>query len=58
MGAITQLYAGTDPHLNNADTGAYFIPWARQGVPRKGTQDAEIANKLWEFLEGETSGKY
>jgi hypothetical protein len=58
LGALTQLYAGTSPDLTMADSGRYFIPWARPGVPRKGMQDVDLAMKLWDFLDKETSGKY
>ena|SRR5271154_5270546 len=58
MGAITQLYAGTSPELTKADSGKYFIPWARVAEPKKGVQDIALAEKLWEFLEKETAGKY
>jgi len=53
MGAITQLYAATNPELKLSDSGRYFIPWARVGTPRKGTQDLDLAMKLWDFLEEE-----
>jgi len=53
MGAITQLYAATSPDLKESDSGRYFIPWARSGIPRKGTQDLSLAMKLWDFLEND-----
>ena len=58
MGAITQLYAGTSPNLTKADSGKYFIPWAREAEPKKGMQDLALAEKLWDYLEKETTGKY
>lgn len=58
MGAITQLYAGTSPKLTRADNGKYFIPWAREAIPRKGVQDIALAEKLWAYLDKETVGKY
>ena len=58
MGAITQLYAGTSPNLTKADNGKYFIPWAREAKPKKGMQDVVLAEKLWDYLEKETAGKY
>jgi hypothetical protein len=58
LGALTQLYAGTCPDLSRKDNGKYFIPWARVGSPKKGTQDVQLALKLWDFLENETTGKY
>ena len=54
MGAITQLYVATSPELKMSDSGRYFIPWARAGTPKKGTQDLEVALKLWDFLEEAT----
>ena len=51
MGAISLLYAATSPELKRLDSGKYFIPWARPGTPKKGTQDVELATKLWDFLE-------
>jgi hypothetical protein len=54
MGAITQLYVATSPELKMSDSGRYFIPWARAGAPKNGTQDLEVALKLWDFLEEAT----
>lgn len=51
MGALTSLYAGTNPDLTREVSGAYFMPWARRGTPMKGTQDVNLAMKLWEFLD-------
>ena len=51
LGAITPLYAATNPELKREDSGRYFIPWARSATPRKGTQDIDLAMKLWAFLE-------
>lgn len=50
MGAITPMYAATSPELQRADSGSYFIPWARHGTPSQGTQDVDLAMKLWDFL--------
>jgi len=58
MGAITQLYAGTSPKITKADNGKYFIPWAREAAPGTGVQDRALADKLWDFLEKDTAGKY
>lgn len=58
MGAITQLYAATSPDLTKKDSGQYFIPWARKATPRPGTQDPVLADKLWDYLEKDTAGKY
>jgi retinol dehydrogenase 12 len=58
MGAINQLFAATSPTLTQKDNGKYFIPWAREAAPAKGVQDPALADKLWDFLEKETAGKY
>ena len=58
MGALTQLYAGTCPFLTKEDNGSYFIPWARKGKAKKGSQDVTLALKLWDYLEKEVKGKY
>ena len=52
MGALTQLYAGTMPETRDAG-GKWFIPWAREAKPHKPTEDAELAGKLWEWLDAE-----
>jgi len=57
MGAITGLYAATSPELKQGDSGRYFIPWARAGTPDKGTQDLDLALKLWDFLEEDVKRK-
>lgn len=51
MGAISLLYAATSPDLKTEEGGTYFIPWARVATPKKGTQDVQLAIKLWDFLE-------
>ncbi|KAI0345469.1 NAD(P)-binding protein [Trametopsis cervina] len=53
MGALTQLYAGTDPHAAELN-GEFLIPWARLGKARKETGDPAIGKKLWEWLEEQT----
>jgi len=53
MGAITQLYAGTDPSLSKAHSGKYFTTWARETKPRKDTEDLKLAMKLWDILESD-----
>lgn len=58
MGGITPLYVGTSPELTKVDSGKYFIPWTREAEPLKGLQDVALAQKLWEFLENDTKGKY
>ncbi|KAI0777908.1 NAD(P)-binding protein [Irpex lacteus] len=53
LGALTQLYAGTDPHALELN-GAFLIPWARVGKPPKAAQDPATGQKLWEWLEEHT----
>lgn len=50
MGAITQLYAGTDPSAA-AMNGEYLIPWARKGRLTSDAKDLKEAEKLWDWLE-------
>ncbi|THH03617.1 hypothetical protein EW145_g6137 [Phellinidium pouzarii] len=54
MGAITQLYAGTAPEGKNLN-GEYLIPWARVGKPREDVLDEKLGEKLWNWLEEQTS---
>ena len=58
MGAINPLYAGTNPTLTKRDSGKYFIPWGKEMTPNEGAQDVELADRLWEYLEKDTAGKY
>jgi NAD(P)-dependent dehydrogenase (short-subunit alcohol dehydrogenase family) len=57
-GAVTPLFAGTSTTLTKKDSGKYFIPWAREAAPHAGIQDPALADKLWDFLEEDTAGKY
>ncbi|GBE88955.1 Uncharacterized oxidoreductase [Sparassis crispa] len=53
-GMLTQLYAATAPEVTRADSGAYFVPWARRGpVLRKEAHDPVLGARLWEWCEGE-----
>jgi len=58
MGAINQLYAGTSEQLKKADSGKYFIPWAREGKVAQALLEQDLADKLWKFLDEDTAGKY
>lgn len=59
MGAITQLYAATSPKLTKADSGKYFIPWAIEAdADNNLNKNFALADKLWDFLEKDTAGKY
>jgi len=50
IGALTPLYAGTMPEAVKLG-GKYLVPWARVGAPLKETQDPELGEKLWDWLE-------
>ncbi|EJU00117.1 NADP-binding protein [Dacryopinax primogenitus] len=54
-GAMTQLYAGTAPETASAN-GKYFIPWAREGLPRKDTDNEGAEKKLWDYIDEVTAG--
>ncbi|KAI0058522.1 NAD-P-binding protein [Artomyces pyxidatus] len=50
LGALTQLWAGTSPE--GADfNGKFLIPWARIGKPNPATQDPNVGQTLWAYLE-------
>ncbi|KZO92791.1 NAD-binding protein [Calocera viscosa TUFC12733] len=55
FGAMTQLYAGTAPETASMN-GKYFIPWAREGLARKDTDDEGAAKKLWDYIDEVTAG--
>ncbi|KAL0955504.1 hypothetical protein HGRIS_001742 [Hohenbuehelia grisea] len=55
-GALTQLFVGTTPDAAEYN-GKYFVPWARLGNPHPTTQDPEVAQRLWAWLEKEVSSK-
>jgi len=45
--------------LTLKDSGKYFIPWARAHPPNSYlNENIELADKLWDFLEKDTEGKY
>ncbi|EIW52752.1 NAD-P-binding protein [Trametes versicolor FP-101664 SS1] len=50
MGALTQLYAGTMPQAARLG-GQYLIPWAREGLAKKETDNVELGRTLWIWLE-------
>ncbi|KAI9435207.1 NAD(P)-binding protein [Russula earlei] len=52
-GALTQLYCATAPAAADAN-GKFFIPWAREGKANKATEDPQVGEKLWAWLEEET----
>ncbi|PCH40828.1 NAD(P)-binding protein [Wolfiporia cocos MD-104 SS10] len=55
LGILTHLYASTSLDVTKADSGGYFMPWARKGQPlRQIANDAALASKLWDWCEAET----
>jgi retinol dehydrogenase-12 len=56
-GALTELFAGFSESLNQENSGAYFIPWGREGIIathlKKGLKNGS-GQRLWELLEKET----
>ncbi|KAJ8585184.1 NAD(P)-binding protein [Rhizopogon salebrosus TDB-379] len=50
QGALTQLYAATSPEAASLN-GKYLVPWARVISPRPGTQDPQLGQALWDWLE-------
>ena len=54
MGAITSLYAGTSPEVENLN-GKYFSQWARLSTPR--SNDPQLGNSLWTWLEEQVEGR-
>jgi len=52
-GALTPLWAGVSQQTVDFN-GKYLIPWAREGEARPETQDPQLGEKLWAWLETET----
>ncbi|KZV84163.1 NAD(P)-binding protein [Exidia glandulosa HHB12029] len=50
FGAITQLYAGTAPEGASMG-GQFLVPWARIGPTSVEASDADLARRLWDWLE-------
>jgi len=58
QGAITQLYAGTSPDIVTKNlNGAYLVPYGEVTQPSSYGQNAELAEKLWDFLDKEVTQK-
>jgi retinol dehydrogenase-12 len=57
-GALTELFAGFSGSLSKDNSGAYFIPWGREGIMathlKKGLENGS-GQRLWELLEKETA---
>ena len=54
MGAVTPLYAGTSPEVENLN-GEYLVPWAQVGTPR--SNDPVLGKELWTWLEEQVEGR-
>ncbi|KAF9652077.1 NAD(P)-binding protein [Thelephora ganbajun] len=54
MGAITPLYGGTSPEVENLN-GEYLTQWARLGTPR--SNDPVLGKELWTWLEEQVEGR-
>ncbi|EIM81817.1 NAD-P-binding protein [Stereum hirsutum FP-91666 SS1] len=54
-GALTQLWGATAPECVDYN-GKFLIPWARLGAPNPSTQDPELGEKVWTWLEGACDG--
>lgn len=51
-GAITQLYAGTLPEVTLAQSGAFFVPWAKiDTTTREELRDETIKGKVIELIK-------
>ncbi|KZT06459.1 NAD-P-binding protein [Laetiporus sulphureus 93-53] len=50
IGALTQLWGGTAPEGAQFG-GKYLIPWARVGKAKPETDNLELGQKLWAWLE-------
>lgn len=58
LGAITQLYAGTSPAITLAESGGYFVPWARLDVvAREEAKDPGFCAKVIELVDRQVNEK-
>ncbi|EIN09257.1 NAD(P)-binding protein [Punctularia strigosozonata HHB-11173 SS5] len=55
-GIVTHLWAGTAPETAQYN-GLYCIPWARLGKPRRDTQDPQVGQQLWQWLDDQVVGR-
>lgn len=57
-GALTQLYAGTSPEVTLAQSGAFFVPWARIDYPdREDLRDEVIKSKVIALIKEQVASK-
>ncbi|CAE6471125.1 unnamed protein product [Rhizoctonia solani] len=55
FGALTQLYAATDPEALGLN-GKYLVPWVRSDRARPDTEDPDMGRKLWDWLDAHSRG--
>lgn len=54
LGAITQLHAGCSASVTMAESGKYFVPWARVDMPaRSETRDAAFCKKVMDLMRSQ-----
>jgi hypothetical protein len=51
LGAYTQIYAAASSEVKIADNGSYFIPGPKKEKLSAIAQNAQLANKLWEWTD-------
>lgn len=56
-GCWTTLYAAAGQGVTWEDNGAYFTPFGKRTKPSAVAGDEGLAEKLWEWTEGELGGK-
>ncbi|KAM5354565.1 hypothetical protein ACJ41O_001212 [Fusarium nematophilum] len=56
-GAWSSLFAIASDEFGAKDSGAYIVPYAKIGTPSPAARDSELAQRLWEWTQGELSGK-
>lgn len=50
-GALTELYAGLSTDIKIEQTGAWIQPWGRITKGRSDLEDAQLAQKYWDWCE-------
>ncbi|KAK9449782.1 uncharacterized protein V1518DRAFT_414635 [Limtongia smithiae] len=59
LGALTEIFVGFSPKIDESHNGGYFVPWGRFGIPRgsvqEGLEQKSTGTRLWGLLESETS---
>ncbi|CEH15902.1 Dehydrogenases with different specificities (related to short-chain alcohol dehydrogenases) [Ceraceosorus bombacis] len=59
LGAVTQLYCATSPNVTLADSGEYYVPWARKFKTQHALADnVEEQQKAWDYLEKQVGDFY